>query len=31
LNAIVDGFSVDDATRVKALEATTNHDAARSI
>jgi adenylosuccinate lyase len=26
LNAIVDGFSVDDAARVKALEAKTNHD-----
>jgi adenylosuccinate lyase len=26
LNQIVDQFSVDDATRVKALEATTNHD-----
>src|SRR5688572_3865997 len=26
LNAIVDDFSVDDATRVKALEAKTNHD-----
>jgi adenylosuccinate lyase len=26
LNQIVDGFSVDDATRIKALEAKTNHD-----
>lgn len=26
LNALVDGFSPDDASRVKALEATTNHD-----
>ncbi len=26
LNALVDGFSRDDASRVKALEATTNHD-----
>jgi adenylosuccinate lyase len=26
LNAIVDGFSVDDAARVKAIERTTNHD-----
>ena len=26
LNAIVDGFSVDDAARVKAFEAKTNHD-----
>jgi adenylosuccinate lyase len=26
LNAVIDGFSVDDARRVKALEAVTNHD-----
>jgi len=26
LNAIIDGFSVDDASRIKALEAKTNHD-----